>query len=78
MNEIQQMLIKKSNELAKRHSDIIENECKNAVEKYNVNPSQLIIEYHNQTNIKICIQVSEFEIVNHFTYRDGNIKDAIS
>lgn len=61
----------KINELAmyaaKNHIEIIENECKKVCDKFNCPPSDLIIEYHDKTVIKINVFGSEFTIENIYS-----------
>lgn len=61
-------------ELSLKHAKIIEDECKKACEKFNCKPEDLIIEYHGNTQIKINVRASHFEITNHFYCENGVIK----
>lgn len=58
----------KVNEIALSHIAIIEKECIKACEKFNCKPEDMIIEYHGNTQIKIKIKASEFEITNNFIF----------
>ena len=72
MNElnISEWLMKKSKELAIKHADIIENECKILCDQYNIKPQKLMIKYYQTNKIVIDIKGVEFEINNVFTYGD--------
>ena len=67
---ISEWLIKKSNELAAKHANIIEQECKMLCDQYNIKPQKLIIKYYQTNKIVIDIKGVEFEINNVFTYGD--------
>ena len=71
---IQEMIEEKSKELALLHAGIMEMECKKACEKYNCNPEDLIIEYHDNAHIKIKLCVSDFTIENQFICNGEIIK----
>lgn len=60
------LIEEKSKELALKHAEIIENECKKVIDKFNCQPEDLIIEYHENTKICIKIKGSEFVINNVF------------
>lgn len=60
------IIAKLAMELAKKHAEIIETKCKQACEKFNVEPKDLILEYHGDIEIKIKIQAAHFEIKNSF------------
>lgn len=68
----------KVKEIASKHYEIIENECKEVCKRFNCNPCDLIIEFHVNTEIKIKINASNFSIVNKFTYNDGLITHEIN
>lgn len=67
---VSEWLIEKANELARKHADIIEQECKMLCDQYNVKPQKLIIKYYQTNKIAIDIKGVEFEINNVFTYGD--------
>lgn len=56
------------NNIARKHAEIIENECKIVCAKYNCDASDLIIEYHDHTHIKINAKGSHFTIENVYTF----------
>ena len=64
--DIQKMIIEKSKELAKRHAEIVENECKSLCEKYNITTDNLIIKYHINNEIEIDVKGVHFQITNEF------------
>ena len=66
MNELQKLIEEKSKELILKHANIIEEEIKKVIDKFNCKPDDLILEYHNNLKIKIRLNVSEFEINNNF------------
>jgi hypothetical protein len=78
MSTVDEMIQKKANEIAIRYQRIIERECRLAIEKHHCLPEQLIIEYKAQTEIKILIQASHFQINNEFVYRDGKFDKEIN
>jgi hypothetical protein len=55
------------NDIARKHASIIEEECKRVCEKFNCPSTDLIIEYHDQTRIKIRVLGSDFTIDNVYT-----------
>ena len=65
----------KANEIAKKHIEIIESECSKVCERFHCYPKDLIIEYHANTQIKIKVQASHFEITNTFIFDDGIIRN---
>lgn len=75
---IQEIIQDKIIEMASKYSQIIENECRQICDKFNCLPEALIIEYHANTEIKIKIQASHFEIKNVFTYNNGIIDKEIT
>lgn len=70
MNIIEQ----KAKEIASKHAEIIEYECKLACMKFNCRPEDLIIEYIGRTQIKINVKASHFEITNVFTCDSGEVR----
>lgn len=58
------------NNIAKKHADIIEHECRKVCERFNCPPTDLIIEYHDHTRIKIRVHGSDFTIENVFAIED--------
>jgi hypothetical protein len=78
MSTIDEMIRKKSNEIAECHQRIIERECRLVIEKHQCLPEQLIIEYTAQTAVKILIQASHFQISNEFVYRDGKFDKEVN
>lgn len=58
----------KCKEIAIKHAVIIENECKKVCEKFNCTAEDLIIEYHDNTYIKIKVKGSEFIIENNYIF----------
>lgn len=67
MDNIQNLIEEKSKELARKHAAIIEYECKRVCEKYNVHPSQLILNYFPNNIIEININITHrFKIENIF------------
>jgi len=58
------------NDIAKKHAEIIEDECKKVCEKYNCQPSDLLIEYYDHTHIKINARGSEFTIENVYNFNN--------
>jgi hypothetical protein len=54
-------------EIAQKHASIIEEECKKVCERFNCPSTDLIIEYHDHTNIKIRVHGSDFTIDNIYT-----------
>lgn len=65
-------------ELARKHADILEEECKKVCEQYDIDQANLIIEYHSDNSIKIKIQASHFKVTNVFTYDGGEIRNEAS
>jgi hypothetical protein len=59
---------------AKFHCETIENECKKVCEKFNCDPKDLIIEYHDRSIIKIKILGSEYSIKSVYTIEAMDIK----
>lgn len=53
-------------DMARKHAEILENECKLACEKFNVSPDQLIIKYMGNVSIQIDVRASHFQIRNEF------------
>lgn len=72
--DIQELILKKVSELAWKHAQIIENEIKQIIERFNCFPDDLIIEYLPQAEVKINIKGSHFKIENVFTYNQEKIK----
>lgn len=70
-----EIIEQKAMELARKHAEILEEECKKVCEQYDVGPANLIIEYHADTSIKIKIQASHFKVTNTFVYDDGIIRN---
>ena len=64
-------------DLAKKHAEIIEEECKKACKNFVVEPKDLILEYHGHAEIKIKIQASHFEIKNSFQIKDEEVTQQI-
>ncbi len=69
------LIEEKVREIAKAHSQIIEDECRKACEKFNVTGDQLIIQYSSDAKIKITVIASDFQITNNFTYNNGKINE---
>jgi hypothetical protein len=70
-----ELIEKKVKEIAESQARIIELECQNACEKFNVTPEKLTIEYHVNTEIKIKVNAGHFKIVKNFTIDNGMIKE---
>ena len=68
-----ELIQKKVMEVARKHAEIIENECKMVCEKFNCDRDDLIIEYHKNTQIKITVKASHFEITNNFIFKDSEV-----
>lgn len=56
---------------AREHCKILENECKKVIEKFNCLPTDLIIEYHDNSVFVIKVMGSKFSIETTYTIR-GN------
>jgi hypothetical protein len=67
MNSIMDQIENLSRTLARKHAEIIENECQAVMHKFNCHPEDLIIEYHDNTHIFIKVKGSEFVIQNLYT-----------
>jgi len=68
MNELQKLIDQKTKELALQHAKIIEDAMKEAINKFDCNPEDLILEYHGHTKVNICLRVSELTINNNFVW----------
>jgi len=66
MTDIQEKVHKIANEIARRHAEIIEKECKMVIDKFKCNPEDLIIKYDHSAKISIDIKAVKFEIENVF------------
>ena len=73
MNSLMDQLQKLSDDIARKHATIIENECKSVMHKFNCRPEDLIIEYRDNTRIFIKVKGSEIVIHNQYVV-DGAIK----
>lgn len=78
LDEIQKLIIEKSAEIAKKHAEIMEQECKRVCERFNCNPNDLILECHPSMEFKIKINASHFKIENEFTYNGGEITSGLN
>jgi hypothetical protein len=62
-------------ELSKKHAEIIEENIKFVLDKFNIHESKVILNYHRDGSIEIHIKVAHFKIENEFTFnREDFIK----
>lgn len=69
------LIEQKAKEIASKHALIIELECIKVCEKFKVEPNELIIEYHSNSEIKINVKGANFSITNDFIIKDGSVHD---
>ena len=55
-------------DIAKKHAEITERECKLVCDKFNCQPEDLVMRCYVNTEIKIDVKGSHFKIENVFTY----------
>ncbi len=70
MNNLNYLIEEKTKEIARKHAEIIERECEQAILRYKCLPEELIIKYHADTSIEINIKASHFKISNEFVIND--------
>jgi len=70
IDSISEMVNKKCIELAKKHAEIIESECKLICEKFNCAPSDLELEYNDKMQITIKINASRLVVEHKFIVKD--------
>ncbi len=59
---------KKIKEIINKQCAAIEEECKKVLIKFDCKPTDLSVEYHNKTEVKIKVLGSQFEIINNFYF----------
>ncbi len=66
---MKELFEKKIKDITSQHAQLIEDKCKAVLIKFDCKPSDLSIEYHNKTEIKIRVLGDQFDMVNHFYIR---------
>ena len=69
------LIEKKVMEIARRHSEIIENKCKLTCERYEIDPENLIIEYSSNSKIKILVKAISYEMEDAFIVNDNGVRE---
>ena len=67
---ISEMINELAMSVAKKHPEIMENECKKVMERLGCLPNDLIIEYHDKATFVIKVMGSEFSIENTYTIQE--------